>query len=94
MKIYVFPIISLLLSFAYYVPWIGIASRASLGPYIVAFLWFLGAWLIGLFYAYKAIENKKLNKVLSKQYLVGFVMFLISYLIVFIGIFNGYMVSV
>ena len=82
------------MSFLYYVPWIGEVSRGKLGPYILSFFWFMGAWIIAVVYAVLAYRSRKTDLPLKKKYLIGISIFLISYAIVWIGIFNGYMVTV
>ncbi|MCP3924295.1 MAG: hypothetical protein GY714_17100 [Desulfobacterales bacterium] len=94
MKILLLPFLSVIMSLLYYSPWIGEVSRAKLGPYILAFLWFIGAWIIAIVYIVLAFKNRKDAPELTKIYLIGVGIFLISYAIVWIGILNGYMVTV
>ena len=82
------------MSFLYYVPWIGEFSRGKLGLYILSFFWFMGAWIIAVVYAVLAYRSSKTSPPLKIKYFFAISIFLISYAIVWIGIFNGYMVRV
>ncbi len=90
----IIPSISIIMSVLYYTPWIFGASRANLGPYLLAFLWFLGVWVVSIVYAIKAYKLRKLNRSLKNRYLLGFIMIAFSYLLVWIGIFNGLVITV
>lgn len=95
MKIYIIPAISFLCSFLYYLPWIADPGK-SLGAYIIAFFWFLAAWIPLLIHLYLGIR-KKIKKEEGNIYLPHLVValcILISYGIVVIGIVKGYMVTV
>jgi len=85
---------SLVLSFLYYTPWIFGATRANLGPYLLAFFWFMGAWIVAIIYGVKAFKLRRTNSSLCNKYLIGVAAVLISYIIVWAGMFNGYMVTV
>jgi len=94
MKIFLLPFISIFMSILYYSPWTLGATRANLGPYLLALLWFAGAWIIAVFYMVNAFKYRKINTLLSKRYLMGLTLLLTSYVIVGVGIFNGYVVTV
>ncbi len=85
------------MSLLYYAPWVGEASRVKLGPYIVSFFWFfwfLFVWLLMVFYFYRAYSLRKTKRAEGSFFLRSGFVILASYVIVFVGIFNGYMVSV
>ena len=94
MKIFILPAISIIMSIFYYVPWIGETTRGKLGPYILSFLWFLAAWIIMFVYVVIAFKKRKDEKEKSRSYYCGALIFAISYLVIFIGIIKGYMVTV
>ena len=78
----------------YYMPWVFGATRANLLPYVLVFLWFMGAWILVVAYLVKAGRLTKTNTTLKHRYFVALGMFFFSHVIVWIGFFNGYIVTV
>jgi hypothetical protein len=75
-------------------PWVLGATRVNLGLYILVSLWFMVAWVIVIIYAIKAFKARNSTSCSSTKYLIGIAMIIISYIIVWVGLFNGYMVTV
>ena len=94
MRTFVIPIISLAMSVLYYTPWIFGATRANLAPYILAFFWFLGVWIVGIAYGVKAYGLRKTDPTSMNRYLIALGIVLFSYVIVGVGVFSGYMITV
>ena len=94
MKVNFLSILSLVMSFFYYLPWMGETSHAKLGPYIIAFFWFVFAWTIMFFYFYRAYKMKNINLSESLLFRNSALIIFVSYVIVLIGALNGVMVSV
>ncbi|MEM7792495.1 MAG: hypothetical protein AAF546_13915 [Verrucomicrobiota bacterium] len=93
--IYIPASISAICSFLYYLPWI-IDPREALGIYLVAFFWFLGAWIIMFSHLVFGIKNKIQDKgtFTPKEHFISASIIFCSYLAVFIGAANGFMVTV
>jgi hypothetical protein len=95
MKFYIIPAISFIFAFLYFMPWVG-HSYESLGFYVWAVFWFLVAWIPMVVHLVFAVKNrmKKEEKRPVQNHLVAAGMILFSYLIVGIGISQGYFVTV
>lgn len=88
------PIISVICSLFYFLPWI-IEPRAGLGFYIIAFLWFLLAWIPMFLHIAVGVRSRIRNHlVLSNRHFFSALTIFVSYVIVMAGILNGYTVSV
>jgi len=91
---YIVPALSLAAVAAYYSPWYAGATRACLGLYILAFLWFLVAWVSVPFYLVKVALCAKRHDSNWKHHLAAAVIVLCSYVCIIIGMANNYMVTV
>jgi hypothetical protein len=87
-------IISVLALIAYFSPWWYGAIHTCLGFYILAFLWFLIAWIIFLIQMLKFIKLKKNNDASWKYSLSNSIIILISYVVLFLGWMNNLIVTV
>jgi hypothetical protein len=93
--IYTPAVISIICSGLWYLPWL-FEPRTTLSYYLIAFFWFLGAWifLAGLLVLAvrerrkESCSSKSLHCFLSSTAIFG------SYLAVFIGAANGFLVTV
>ena len=82
------------MSALYYTPWLFGASHITLGLYLLAFIWFFGVWFAVILYAVKAYKYRKTDPNVKNRYLLGLTITVLSYVVVWGGIFNGYMISV
>lgn len=96
------PIVSLLLIVAYYLPWITfyfgdwniINSRKALGFNIFGVISFAFAWIPLIIFSFLAIRNIKKENIKYKAYINISVSIIFFYLVVFIGIVNGYVLTI
>ena len=94
MRIFVFPLISVVMSLFYYMPWLLEPARDYVPPYLLAFFWFMGAWLAAIYYGVRAFKLRKIDSSQKNRYISGMAIILVSYVIVWVGIFNGYLLTV
>ena len=82
------------MSVLYYSPWLSDSPRDVLGLYILAFFWFLVAWLFAVWFGLKLYQLRRTEPDVRKPYWVGLALFVTSYLVVGVGFFSGYIVTV
>ncbi|WP_372797424.1 hypothetical protein [Pontiella sp.] len=88
-------ILSLLAVAAYFSPWYSGDPRNALGLYILAFFWFLlFGWITMIANVVIMIKQRKANDRFWKPYGLSALIIALSYLAVWIGALNGYMVTV
>lgn len=92
-RIYVTAILSTIALLFYFSPWI-IDPHSALGFYLVAFLWFLFAWIILIIHIILFVKLRIAKNRKAKHHLLAFVLILVSYCILFIGVFNNYVLTV
>ena len=96
MKLFVIPVLSLIMSGLYYLPWL-IEPRAGLGPYILAFIWFLVAWIVVVVHLAMVLHisrTRQATKGRVRKHLAAAAIIGLSYLAVIIGVLNGLVVTV
>ena len=54
----------------------------------------MGVWIVAIVYAVKAYKLRNDTPILGRKYLVGLGMILVSYLVIWVGFFRGYIVTV
>jgi FtsH-binding integral membrane protein len=90
---YLAPVLSIIALLAYFSPWYGDAHEC-LGFYILAFLWFLVAWaaiLVHLIFMALCIRKHDKN---WRHHLIAVFIVSSSYIGLFIGLVNNYIVTV
>lgn len=93
-KYYISGIFSVIALVFYSLPWTYGATHSALGFYIISFLWFLFAWILMLLHLILGIYNLEYKNNNWKHHITAFGVLIISYIILFIAISNGYMVTV
>ena len=94
LKIFLIPIISPIMSVFYYTPWLTNTPHDVLGLYVMAFFWFLLVWIVAIYYVIKADKLRSKTPELTNKYMYGLGLIIFSYIIVLIGFFSGYTVTV
>ena len=87
-------LISVICCFMYFTPWTLDASRESLGYYLLAIFWFLGAWLAALGYLYIGIRDRKSGLAVTWPYWLSFAVIILCYATVIIAANQGKFVTV
>ena len=87
-------LISILCCFMYFSPWTLNASRESLGYYLLAIFWFLGAWLAALGYLYIGIRDRKSGLTVTWPYWISLAVILACYAIVLNAANHGKFVTI
>lgn len=78
----------------YSLPWTYGATHTALGFYIIAFFWFMFAWLPLIFHLVLGITEKVRKNKNWKHHIITSGLIVISYILLFIAMSNGYMVTV
>lgn len=94
MKYYIAAIFSNIALLLYSLPWTYGANHTTLGFYLIAFFWFIFAWIILLVQIIFCIKLKIAKDINWKHHLLASCLIVISYVGLLIGILNDYMVTV
>ncbi|MEM7600035.1 MAG: hypothetical protein AAF357_01310 [Verrucomicrobiota bacterium] len=93
MKRFIIPTVSLVMAGVYYLPWL-IEPRVALGPYILAFFWFLAVWIVAVIHLVLLVKNFRGEKSNAMRHGLAALLIGVSYVIVLVGLLNGFIVTV
>ena len=92
-KYYIIGILSNVALLFYSLPWTYGASRTVLGFYLIAFAWFVLAWLPLLIHLFLGIAYKINKNPVWKHHLIAAGLIAMSYAGFLLGMCNGYVVT-
>lgn len=93
-KYYIVAVFSNIALLFYFLPWLYSANGAALEFYIIPLAWFTCAWVLLLVHVFFCIISKIENNANWVHHLVASIFIMLSYIGVFIGISQGFMVTV
>lgn len=93
-KYYIASAISVLSALLYFTPWLMGANRGSLALYILGVLWFFVGWIPLIVQGVLGIKQKIDGGSSWKHHIIAALIIAGSYLVIFIGMFTGRMVTV